>query len=276
MIATMPTRLDGKTVIVTGAARGLGRAMALALAEAGANVAVLDLPASAPEAQSVVAAAASVGARDRICVVIADATVDDEVRRAADEVEERYGPIYGLVNNAARGMQDFGPVQVGPRKKFYEAPPALWRDVIHTNVNGPFTMARWIAPRLVANGRGRIVNLVTSFRTMQAQGFSPYGPSKAALEAATVIWAKDLEGSGVTVNALLPGGAANTRMIPQGEIPDRSQLVQPEAMRAPIVWLMSEESNHVTGSRFVAQLWDPAEDPRVAAAKSSAPAGFPG
>jgi NAD(P)-dependent dehydrogenase (short-subunit alcohol dehydrogenase family) len=271
----MAQSLDSKTIIVTGAARGLGRAMALALADAGANVAVLDLPASADEAQSVVADAEQSGAHDRVMAVFADATVDDQVQAAVDAVERRFGALYGLVNNAARGMQDFGPVQVGPRKKFYEAPPALWRDVIHTNVNGPFTMARHVTPRLVTSGRGRIVNLVTSFRTMQTQGFSPYGPSKAALEAATVIWAKDLERSGVTVNALLPGGAANTRMIPAGEIPDRSQLVQPEAMRAPIVWLMSEESNGITGRRFVAQFWDPSVDPTAAVTESSAPAGFP-
>jgi 3-oxoacyl-[acyl-carrier protein] reductase len=146
---------------------------------------------------------------------------------------------------------------------------------MHTNVNGPFTMARHLTPYLVANGAGRIINVVTSFRTMQTQGFSPYGPSKAAMEAATVIWAKDLEGSGVTVNALLPGGAANTRMIPAGEISDRSTLVQPEAMKAPIVWLMSDDAKDVTGQRFIAQLWNPAVDPAVASAKASSAAGFP-
>jgi 3-oxoacyl-[acyl-carrier protein] reductase len=79
----------------------------------------------------------------------------------------------------------------------------------------------------------------------------------------------------VTVNALLPGGAANTRMIPAGEIADRSKLVQPEALEAPIVWLMSDESKDVTGRRFIAQFWDPAADPTVAAANSSSAAGFP-
>jgi NAD(P)-dependent dehydrogenase (short-subunit alcohol dehydrogenase family) len=69
-----------------------------------------------------------------VIAVFADATVDDQVQAAVDAVERRFGALYGLVNNAARGMQDFGPVQVGPRKKFYETPPALWRDVIHTNV----------------------------------------------------------------------------------------------------------------------------------------------
>jgi 3-oxoacyl-[acyl-carrier protein] reductase len=271
----MTQSLDGKTIIVTGAARGLGRAMALALAGAGANVAILDLPGSADEARSATGEAEQGGVRGRVIAVFADATLDDQVEAAVDAVQQRFGAIFGLVNNAGRGMQDFGPVQVGPRKKFYEVPPALYRDVMHANVNGPFTMARHLTPHLVGNRAGRIVNVVTSFRTMQAQGFSPYGPSKAAMEAATVIWAKDLEGSGVTVNALLPGGAANTRMIPAGEIADRSTLVQPEAMKAPIVWLMSDDAKDVTGQRFIAQLWDPAMDPAAASAKASSAAGFP-
>ena len=119
-------------------------------------------------------------------------------------------------------------------------------------------MAKAVAPHLVKQGLGRIVNITTSHFTMVMDGFSPYGPSKAAMEAATVIWSKDLAGTGVTVNALLPGGAANTRMIPQGDLVDRSTLVQPEVMMAPIVWLMSPRSNGVTGRRIIAKEWDAA------------------
>jgi Dehydrogenases with different specificities (related to short-chain alcohol dehydrogenases) len=93
---------------------------------------------------------------------------------------------------------------------------------------------------------------------MMMEGFSPYGPSKAALEAATVVWAKDLAGTGVTVNALAPGGPANTRMIPATEVADRSTLIQPEVMIAPIVWLMSPRSDGVTGRRIIAKEWDAA------------------
>jgi 3-oxoacyl-[acyl-carrier protein] reductase len=80
--------------------------------------------------------------------------------------------------------------------------------------------------------------------------------------------------TGVTVNALLPGGPGNTRMIPTEEVPDRSKLVQPEVMMAPIAWLMSPQSDGVTGRRFIAMQWDPALDPRAAAEKASAPAGW--
>src|SRR5258707_15287843 len=93
---------------------------------------------------------------------------------------------------------------------------------------------------------------------MMMEGFSPYGPSKAALEAATVVWAKDLAGTGVTVNALAPGGPANTRMIPSTEVADRATLIQPEVLIAPIAWLMSPRSDGVTARRIIAQEWDAA------------------
>jgi 3-oxoacyl-[acyl-carrier protein] reductase len=108
----------------------------------------------------------------------------------------------------------------------------------------------------VKQGWGRIVNIETSLFTMMMDGFSPYGPSKAALESETVIWSKDLDGTGVTVNALAPGGPADTRMIPRNEVGDRSALVQPEVMVAPIIWLMSPQSDGVTGRRIIAKEWN--------------------
>ena len=108
---------------------------------------------------------------------------------------------------------------------------------------------------------------------MVMDGFSPYGPSKAALEAATVIWAKDLAGTGVTVNALVPGGPANTRMIPLSEIPDRSKLIQPEVMIEPICWLMSRQSDGITNRRIIAKEWD-GRLARETPDKVGAPAGW--
>jgi NAD(P)-dependent dehydrogenase (short-subunit alcohol dehydrogenase family) len=109
---------------------------------------------------------------------------------------------------------------------------------------------------------------------MVMDGFSPYGPSKAAFEAAIVIWARDLAGTDVTVNALLPGGPGNTRMIPLAEVPDRSTLVQPEVMAAPIRWLISTASDGVTGRRFIAKAWDSALPLAEAAKKAGASAGW--
>ena len=115
-------------------------------------------------------------------------------------------------------------------------------------------MARAAAPHLIAQGWGRIVNVVTSYTTMLK--YTPYGAAKAMLEAATVVWANDLAGTGVTVNALLPGGPADTAMVPVKLVPDRSRLVRPEAMVGPAVWLTSPSSDGVTGHRFIGQDWD--------------------
>ncbi len=92
--------------------------------------------------------------------------------------------------------------------------------------------------------------------TMRRRGFSPYGPSKAALESETIIWSQDLEGSGVTVNALLPGGATLTGMIPPGLAESaRAQLLDPGIMVAPLLWLASPASEGITGRRLVASAW---------------------
>jgi NAD(P)-dependent dehydrogenase (short-subunit alcohol dehydrogenase family) len=262
-------------VIVTGAARGIGRAMTLALVQAGVRVAAADLPSSRAAIDELLALARQQGAHDQIFPVDCDVTRWPDCTNAVKAAAGRFGALHGLVNNAGIAVLDseLGDVRAR-RKRFYERDVDTWRRIIETNVVGPFQMAKAIAPSLVAQGWGRIVNVTTSYATMMAEGFSPYGPTKAALEAATAVWAKDLAHTGVTVNALLPGGAADTRMIPQGEVPDRTKLVPPDVMMAPIVWLMSAQSDGVTGRRFVGKEWDPALDPRAAAVVAGAPVGF--
>jgi NAD(P)-dependent dehydrogenase (short-subunit alcohol dehydrogenase family) len=109
---------------------------------------------------------------------------------------------------------------------------------------------------MIAAGRGRIVNISMNHATMRRRGFSPYGPSKAALESETIIWAQDLDGTGVTVNALLPGGATATGMIPDG-LPQeaRTKLLDPAIVIPPLLWLASEASDGVTGRRIDASRW---------------------
>ena len=174
-----------------------------------------------------------------------------------ERVIERYRRIDVLVNNAGVGMQFINPDFGSKPTRFWELTPQQWLDVMETNATTQFLMARAAAPHLVARKWGRIINLTTSYATMLLPGFIPYGPSKAAAEAATAIMAKDLAGTGVTVNALLPGGAADARMITDKNLfPDRSKLVAPAKMVAPVLWLASNESDDVTGRRFVAQDWD--------------------
>lgn len=100
--------------------------------------------------------------------------------------------------------------------------------MIDTNVNGPFLMARAGAPHMLKSAWGRIINMSMAYATMRRRGFSPYGPSKAALESETLIWAQELDGTGVTVNAVLPGGATLTGMIPESfPEAERRRLLNP-------------------------------------------------
>lgn len=95
-----------------------------------------------------------------------------------------------------------------------------------------------------------------AYATMRRRGFSPYGPSKAALESETLIWAQELDGTGVTVNAVLPGGATLTGMIPESfPQAERSRLLNPDIIIPVVVWLASEASAGVTGKRFDASKW---------------------
>lgn len=262
-------------VIVTGGAGGLGRAMTLGLAKAGVRVAAAELASRRAAADELMQLARDQGLADRVAVVDCDVTRYDDCAAAVQKTIDRFGGVHGLVNNAGIGMQDIGPVQVGTRKKFFEVEAATWCRSIETNVCGPYHMARAIAPTLVKQGWGRIVNITTSHFTMVMEGFSPYGPSKAALEAATVIWAKDLANTGVTVNVLVPGGPVNTRMIPLSEVADRSTLIQPEVMIEPIRWLMSRQSDGVSNRRIIAKEWDAARA-KETPAQIGAPAGWPG
>jgi NAD(P)-dependent dehydrogenase (short-subunit alcohol dehydrogenase family) len=278
MSATGKERTDPSqsnvVVIVTGGARGLGRAMTLALLRGGKRVVVADLPESAAEVRELTGIATQEQSQDRLLAVECNVTQWEQCQNVVNKAIDRFGTVHGLVNNAGVGMQDIGNVLVGKRKPFYEVDTNAWRNAIEVNVNGPFLMAKAIATQLVKQGWGRIVNIETSSYTMMMDGFSPYGPSKAALESSTVIWAKDLDGTGVTVNALAPGGPANTRMIPMSEVDDRSTLIQPEVMMAPIVWLMSARSDGVSGRRIIAKEWDADRLQREAAEKIGTPAGW--
>jgi len=147
--------------------------------------------------------------------------------------------------------------------------------VIDTNVTGPFMMARHAVPVMLNAGWGRIVNVSMSHETMRRRGFSPYGPSKAALESETIIWAQDLEGTGVTVNALLPGGATLTGMIP-GTVSEKvkSGLLDPSVMAPPLLWLVSPDADGVTGRRLVATKWPAGCDGRSAVEAATDQAGW--
>ncbi len=264
-----------KVAIVTGGARGLGRAMTLGLSNADIDVAALDLPESS-QALSEVAAQARHSGGGSVEPIHADVTQLEGCAAAIEAVLKRFGRIDILVNNAGineAGVHMARAVSGTRMPRFYELEHDYWVRLIETNLNGAFRMAKLVAPHMVARAWGRIVNVTTTYQTMVGSGFSPYGPSKAALEAASAIWAKELAGTGVTVNVLIPGGAADTRLVPVGLAGDRSKLVAPEKMVPPLLWIVSSADN-ITGRRYIANLWDDRMPPDRAAEAASAPAAW--
>ena len=260
----------GRVAIVTGGGRGLGRAMAQGLSRAGFRVAV-----TAARARDEIEAVAREAPQGEIYPVVADVSRESACAALIKDVEARLGPVDVLVNNAGRGMRYVSEHFLVEPTRFWEAEPEAWRTIIETNVNGPFFMARAVVPGMIARRWGRVVNVSMNNETMRRRGFSPYGPSKAAIESETIIWAQDLTGTGVTVNALLPGGATLTGMIPN-EVPPElpAKLLSPEIMVPPLLWLVSESSDGVTGRRLNASRWDANLDPAAAAAKATESAGW--
>jgi NAD(P)-dependent dehydrogenase (short-subunit alcohol dehydrogenase family) len=243
--------LSDLVAIVTGGGRGLGRAMALGLAGAGYRVVIT----AAREAAEIAAVVAEAGA-GRVVGIESDVTSAGDCARVVDAALWHFGRLDVLVNNAGRGMRYVSERFMTEPTRFWEADPDVYRMVIDTNVNGPFLMARVAVGPMIRAGWGRIVNVSVSRETMRRAGFSPYGPSKAALESETVVWAQDLAGTGVTVNALLPGGATATGMVPAGVSPEiRASLLRPEVMVQPLLWLASARSDGVTGQRVIAKRW---------------------
>ena len=265
--------LEGRIALITGAGRGLGKAMAEGLAAKGARVALLDIE------RDVLAAALreveAAGGQGCAMAVTADVTDPERARAAIDEVVDGFGGLHIVINDAAMGPQFFTNDFVGDPPVFWDVDPELWLRVLTVNAYGPQLVTSVAVPHLLKAGWGRVINITTSLDTMYLRGCGAYGPSKAALEANTRIMAHDLADTGVTANVLIPGGPANTRMIPEATGLARDELVQPEAMRAPVCWLCSADADRINGMRFIAALWDESLPPDKRVARAGAPVAWP-
>jgi 3-oxoacyl-[acyl-carrier protein] reductase len=268
--------LDGKIAIVTGAgsAIGMGRAMALALAAAGARVSLVDIDAPAlDDAATEVEKAGGTGAA---LPVVADISRAEDAERVVARTQSELGSIHILVNNAGIQLRRPNKSPDAPPRfsaDFWETDPEQWMRLMAINLHGQFFMARAAVGPMRAQQWGRIIGVTTSHTAMVGKGTVPYGPSKAGHEALVAIMARDLEGTGVTANVLVPGGAVDTNLVPL-EI-NRSGWIQPRIMQAPIIWLASDAANAVNGRRFIAKNWDESLPEAERVAKASAPAGWP-
>nr|WP_281414667.1 SDR family oxidoreductase [Plastoroseomonas arctica] len=267
--------MEDTVAIVTGGLRGLGKAMALGLLRAGHRVvAVGHIPDDIPAMVD----AAGEDAPRLTCLALD--LLQSEAREALVSQAEAIGAVGVLVNNAGLTFTYFDPKRFvdGPRK-FWVLEDATVQAVMDTNYMVADCLTRRLVPGMLARSWGRIVNVTTKLDTMDRAGSIPYGPSKAALELASSIWAKDLAGTPVTVNIVNPGAGAHTPGMAQ-EMRDWSdsgkapRLLDAEAMAPPLLFVVSREADAVQGWRFDATTWDASVPPVEAARRSGRRAGF--
>ena len=239
-------RADGVRVLITGGTSGLGAAMAAALLDAGASVAITGRDTHRAEV-----AARELGTG---CVGVGmDVREEGDVARGVGRVVDELGGLDVLVNNAGIGMRTVNQGFLTDPQPFWAVSAEGFRDVVATNLTGYFLVARALVPRFLSAGGGRVVTVSANHATMNRKGFVPYGPSRSGAEALARVMAADLTGSDVTANILLPGGATATGMVPDDFPPEqRARLLDPQVMGPPIRWLCSPQAAGVHGERIVA------------------------
>jgi len=261
-----------RTAIVTGAAGGIGRALVKGLLEAGIRVAAVD---RTRDGLNALAKGAREQGRDaNLLTIEADLSRDAAISDIVGQARGRFGAIDILVNNAGVGQATLRPGNWQEPLRFWDITADQWRLFVAVHTTAPLLLAQAVVPEMRERNWGRIVNVTTSLGTMIRSGSPTYGPSKAALEAFSAIMAKDLEDSGITVNVLVPGGVTNTPMVPNEAGFDRQEMIQPEVMAPPLVWLVSDAAQAVSGRRFLAVHWDPKLAPAEAAEKAGAPVAW--
>ena len=250
-----------KTAIVTGAASGMGRAMALGLSQAGFDVVAVDRN---------VEALATLPAP--IKPLVADLAQPASFDTIAAETIGAFSRIDVLINNAGIGQAAIRDDQRRNPIRFWEVTPEQWNRFLTVNATAPVMMTRAVLPHMLAANSGRIITVTTSLGTMVREGYLLYGSSKAAAESAMAVLAADLKGTGITVNVLVPGGVTDTPLV--GNAGDRSKMLRPEIMLPPLLWLVSDAAASVSGKRFIAADWDTAMSPTLAAEAAGAPVAW--
>jgi NAD(P)-dependent dehydrogenase (short-subunit alcohol dehydrogenase family) len=260
-----------RVAIVTGAAGGIGRAMVQGLLSAGIRVAGVDR--DREPLAALTASAREQGKAAELLTIATDLTDDSAADAITKATRGKFGRIDILVNNAGIGPGAIRPDSWQRPLKFWEITPDQWRRFVAVHTTAPLTLTNAVVPEMMRQRWGRIINVTTSLGTMLNAGSPTYGPSKAALEALSAIMAKDLDGTGVTVNVLVPGGITNTPMVSESGF-DRAKMIQPEVMAPPLVWLVSDAAGNVTGRRFLGVHWDPTLPPEEAAEKAGGPVAW--
>ena len=271
--------MTDRVALVTGGLRGLGRAMSLGLARAGHRVAAVGHIAT--DIGEVEVAAREAGVAGQVWPVVADLRQARECDRIVAETRHHFGRLDILVNNAGLTFTYIDPDRYRRPEvqRFWQVSDEIVENVVATNIVAADRLSRRVAPGMVAQGWGRIINVTTKLDTMNRIGTHPYGATKAALEMATEVWAKDAAGSGLTVNIVNPGAGANTpgmadEMRARSREGSAPRLVEPDEMVPPLLYVVSDAANGINGYRFDANAWDASLPTEEAARRAGRPAGF--
>ena len=267
----MTADLTGRTALVTGAAGGIGIEIVRGLLAAGAHVVATDV--SKPGLTALVEEMAAPEGQLRTDLL--DISSEPACSAMVSAIEQRQGSLDILVNNAAVGMGLIRDDHMTNLVAIEEIEPEIWDWFVRTNFSGAWYLTRAAVPGMKKAGWGRVVTITTSFFTMLRGKFHPYGPCKAGLEAMAAGHAAEFEGTGITVNVVVPGGPTDTPFVPESSGFKRADLIKPSVMAPPIVWLCGPDGDQVTGNRYVAANWDPAADVAAARAASEAPIAWP-
>lgn len=234
-------KLKGKVAIVTGSRQGMGKAFALGLAKAGADVVICDRVVDDGKLEAVAKEIESLGRRS--LVVPVDITSETDVESLAQKTVEQFGRIDVLINNA--GIAFYYPVQETPLKQ--------WQLVLNVNLTGAFLCSKAVIPTMIKQKSGSIINITSGSATDSDLGTVPtgiaYGVSKAGLERLTLGMATELGKYNIAVNAIKPVKVVNTEgMRFWMTDADKTQWQTPDKMVKCAVFLAGQDASGVTGT----------------------------
>ncbi len=237
-------RLNTQTVVVTGASRGLGRAIALAMAEEGANVVL-----AARDGQALNAVAAMIDQLGRAALVVCcDVREPNAVTALAERALSEFGQIDTLVNSAGLAL----------RRPIAEVTLAEWDDVFNTLVRGTMLATQAVLPAMIARKRGNIINLAAPLERIELPGFATYTAAKYAIAGLTKTLAKELRRYNINVNGLHPGGFADTQMVRDmmGTAGASGGLLDPSIVTPAAVALAAQPGRGLSGDIIDAIAWN--------------------